>query len=443
VEGIAGTATATALLSSAMRRSANHIKARHGRPQASPRKEDRRRIRVIVFVLVILVVTTPFFHTAEMPSWDICYVASTATAVERLKACGNVDTGKYAGVDGYVLHGSPVFTPRTLHNMDSNPTTSKCFDADLDDSADGLSTTLVTQTSLDRVWVLRETCRRWNVDPIVAVVAMKPHQTGWDLAKALRYGGIECKNLTLIEYYITADQAKPENDPLNHLRNVGLDAVRTSHAIVLDIDLVPSEGLDRIIKATLNQREALRRRSSSGSMAAQDNEALVIPVFEKDPPPLCNGTGSVSNKYCSEYQDYMWLERDPSFIPRNFTELKMCLNEASCEIVCKYTNFHGHSSTRTEDWLMGKWYEDQFSDDVEGNSSKPAAAMNGPRNIRSVKCLETDHAAWEWVRNPTEQHYIDAIASTHSFSHTDNVSCAFSLCRFKGLGAVCCPSLVP
>jgi len=351
-----------------------------------------------------------------------------------------------AKLAGYALVDRPDVLPRTLRNADSYPaTTSSCGDAD--DTTTTIRTTLVIQSSLDRLWVLPETCRRWK-DPIVLVVAVRSHDinkgdsTGNDNNNTALNAALErylapsdvCEHMTVIEYRLTEERSAPERDPLNHLRNVGLDAARTSHVLVMDVDLVPSWGLDEIIRSALENRNELRRIAAAAPVGGggegdddgvnkkgpvvippEENEALVVPAFERYSPSSSSEAAAVeaAGKNVPPVEYRHWLLEDSSFIPRTFRELKMCLNDAECEIVCKFTNYYGHATTRTEDWLNRMWYEDGEEavvavDEGEDDDDDATAAKNGdankkkrekmvrPKRIRSVKCLDTPD--WEWVR---------------------------------------------
>ena len=63
---------------------------------------------------------------------------------------------------------------RTLHTMEMLSNSSHC-PANLSET--DIETTLVVQSSLDRIWILAETCLRWS-DPIVAIVAIQGKEGG-------------------------------------------------------------------------------------------------------------------------------------------------------------------------------------------------------------------------------------------------------------------------
>jgi len=276
------------------------------------------------------------------------------------------------------IFGSFAKELRTIRNFAKFYNNSSC-PTDLngdDDNGDNIQATLVTQTSLDRLWIMRETCRRWQSNPIVVVVGMKQNESSSELTSELEKWDrdLPCRqNLDIIEYRLDEDQSKPANDPLNTLRNVGLDAVTTSHVLLLDVDFVPSDRLDAKIVDVLKERRKLRRLLNGNSttqnlMPAEEKEALVIPIFERFPP--C--TDASTRDVCFD-----GLKRNSTFIPQTFEGLRKCIFvQDDCAIVSKYGGSqYFQSSTRTENWLEREWY-DEFDSTV---------ANKGLRNIRSIK----------------------------------------------------------
>ena len=136
-------------------------------------------------------------------------------------------------------------------------------------------------------------------------------------------------------------ESKSENYPVNRLRNVGLDAVTTSHVMVMDIDFVPAEGLADTVRDAL---KLLHQKQPNG----EDRHALVVPAFERLPPNPCE-----SDSDCARY-----LKTDSSFIPKNFDDLHDCVGRKKCIVFQSNNNWEGHSTTMSGKWLQRKWYED-------------------------------------------------------------------------------------
>ena len=227
--------------------------------------------------------------------------------------------------------GLPV---RTIHTFAEDASAhSKCQTK----ATAEFSTTLVTQSSLSRLWILNETCTRWK-DPIVAVVFI-PH--GEDVNDA-RFSSIACPNLQIIQYMAGPEESELSNYPVNRLRNVGLNAVTTSHVMVMDVDFVPSMGLAETI------REALKLRHEHHP-DGEDQQALVVPAFERLPPHPCE----------SETDCALYLQTNSSFVPSTFEALQTCMKTKDCIVFQSNNNWEGHSTTLSEQWLERKWYDDE------------------------------------------------------------------------------------
>jgi len=266
---------------------------------------------------------------------------------------------------------------RTIDNIDSHPHKSSCPSTLTD-----IRTTLVMQTSLNRAWILREHCKRWK-DPIVYVIALSPddynsnNATSDNITNAteslLAGAKADCPQATFIEYRLSEMESQPGRYPVNLLRNIGLDAVTTSHVLTVDVDFVPSQRLDVTIHRTLQERQELLK---AGTIDPIQEEAIVVPAFEKLVKLPCVDGGPD----CT-----ILLDNDSSFIPRNFDELRSCVVEAKmCDV------FHriykpAHSTTRSEDWLNQMWYETVY---------------NNTRQIRSIKCFDSkDYEPYVVIRH--------------------------------------------
>ena len=220
--------------------------------------------------------------------------------------------------------------PRVLKNMDSFKERSAC-----NNETNSISTTLVIQATLDRAWILHETCKRWT-DPIVAVIGI--HEEENDevdhvIGPLEQIVASECAHLKLIRYPIR--HPEPEMYPVNHMRNLGLDSVKTSHILVVDVDFVPSLNLQDSVRTVLKER------------AKTTNEAIIVPAFERILPSNCS-----SEQNCAHLLQY-----NDTFIPHTFEDLKDCYDREDCDVFQKRLNWEGHHSTRSEKWLQKDWYE--------------------------------------------------------------------------------------
>ena len=223
---------------------------------------------------------------------------------------------------------------RTIHTPSAEANTnSKCQALD----AAEYSTTLVTQTSLSRLWILNETCTRWK-DPIVVVVFIP---NGQEMTNE-HLSSLSCPNLQIITYMANPEESEVQNYPVNRLRNVGLDAVTTSHVMVMDVDFVPSMDLAGTIRKALQVRHEHHPDQ-------EDRQALVVPAFERLPPRPCE-----TDSDCATF-----LQADSSFIPKSFDSLQTCIRGKDCIVFQSDNNWEGHSTTRSEQWLQRKWYDDE------------------------------------------------------------------------------------
>jgi hypothetical protein len=237
-------------------------------------------------------------------------------------------------------------TPRTIHTARAEASTHSKCQTIVDTTTEEYSTTLVTQTSLSRLWILNETCARWK-DPIVAVVfipdgqeLMTDQQTSSLLAA--------CPNLQVIQYRANPEESDVQNYPVNRLRNVGLDAVTTSHVMVMDVDFVPSANLADTVRTALQQQQ-LGQHEHHHPEDEDQQQALVVPAFERLPPNPCE-----SDSDCASF-----LQSNSSFIPKTFDTLQSCILDKDCIVFQSDNNWEGHSTTRSDQWLQRKWYEDE------------------------------------------------------------------------------------
>jgi hypothetical protein len=228
----------------------------------------------------------------------------------------------------------------TLQTMDSVGTNYSSCPSQI--SEQEWKITLVTQFSIDRLWILKETCTRWK-DPIVAVVLMPSDMTPGQRSAWESFSSVTCPQLQLIQYIGTEEESKTDHYPVNRLRNIGLDAVNTSHILVADVDFVPSKRLDKTIRLSLKQLHSYVPEE------AENHQAVIVPAFERKPPTPCE-----SESQCAQY-----LQAGSSFIPHTFEELGKCVGSKDCIVFQSDNNWEGHHSTNSEDWLQKKWYEDE------------------------------------------------------------------------------------
>jgi hypothetical protein len=124
--------------------------------------------------------------------------------------------------------------------------------------------TILTQTSVDRLWKLDALCRLWEGPISVAIYAARS-----ELADARAWmARSRCASKTRVAYVAGEDRRMY---PFNALRNVARRVITTSHFFVTDIDLWPSEGTYATLVRLL--REPWARSAKA---------ALIVPVFATD-----------------------------------------------------------------------------------------------------------------------------------------------------------------
>lgn len=139
-----------------------------------------------------------------------------------------------------------------------------------------IQTTLVTQLSTDRLWLAREICARWQ-DPIVMVVFFASQSTFTDLSVSFSNEmAAACPHVDLVLVVDDSPSNHYTTYPINVFRNLGLEAVKTSHVLVSDADFLPSEDLSAEIGPALQVRESAREQLRTPE---SDLDALVVPVF--------------------------------------------------------------------------------------------------------------------------------------------------------------------
>jgi hypothetical protein len=240
--------------------------------------------------------------------------------------------------------GSVTHIERTLHTMDEFPNQSLC-----PSTVNSINTTLLIQCSVDRMWILKETCRRWT-DPIVAVIHLTENQKSNADAWKMR-----CPQMRVVPYVADKDE-KAWHYPVNRLRNLGLDVVQTSHVIVADVDFVPSQGLDQVIRHTLKERQKQRGVAES-TVALEERDAIVVPAFERV-------------EDCSKTDCGHILKTNSSYLPKTKDDLKRCMSDKNCIVFQANNNWEGHYSTQSRRWIDGDDYENEELELADGTKSK-------------------------------------------------------------------------
>jgi hypothetical protein len=249
---------------------------------------------------------------------------------------------------------TPIRTIHSTGKEHTTTTTSSCpspTTITTTTTTDGIQVTLVVQTSTDRLWLLEETCRRWTSH--IVVVVFIPHGSEENNTNNNNTDSLldDCNNpnIRILHYQATVEESHVENYPVNKLRNIGLDNVQTSHVMVMDVDFVPSQDLDRQIADALSKIiQETGTTTTNANTNTTTTTALVVPAFERKPPIEC-----LTEDDCSKY-----LKSDTNFIPHTFEELRECYNDKHCVVFQSENNWDGHSTTQSDKWLDRQWYDD-------------------------------------------------------------------------------------
>jgi glycosyltransferase-like protein LARGE len=135
----------------------------------------------------------------------------------------------------------------------------------LDQPLLGYDVTLVSQTSVDRMWMISHMAKRWSGPVSIAI-----YVTNEALIRNERHW--LDRIATQSSSYITEVPSGGESEyPINMLRNTAIKRVSTSHFFMTDIDLWPTTSS---YKTVLSQGKAL---------LGNPYAALVIPAFEYTP----------------------------------------------------------------------------------------------------------------------------------------------------------------
>jgi hypothetical protein len=243
------------------------------------------------------------------------------------------------------------------------------------DSPEDIDTTLVTQLSDNRLWMMRHHCERYGPHPIS--IAVYSNSTLWELAAELMILGcrVEGKGglilrpdegsagsndegaIVSLNVLDARTHGSADEYPVNELRNLALSAVRTSHITYIDVDFWPSSDLyDRITSPNNRQR-----------LLEDPQLALVHPAFQLNRVQGCKD----EKKECKE-------EHVP-MMPKTLGQLARGMLDAKITIFDP-GNTGGHGSTDYQ-YFMHHQLE---PNDRDGNEWSTATNL-----LADVPCLKS------------------------------------------------------
>ena len=183
--------------------------------------------------------------------------------------------------------------------------------------------TLVTQTSMSRLWLMKHHCELWK-GPISVAVLVPPSDKNSQFSSSNNNSTIiiqTIQNQLETKYGCSQSQVTvsilnrvgfTENDyPVNHLRNIALRHVQTTHIMYVDIDFWPSSNLyDTLSNTNYIKREFIN----------DPKLALVVPAFQ-----FTNGLCKLGNP--GPDRKTKCRQRDIQTIPTTKEQLLPMLNQ--------------------------------------------------------------------------------------------------------------------
>ena len=190
--------------------------------------------------------------------------------------------------------------------------------------------TLVTQATVEKLWLFPELCERWR-GPLALTLWVPDVAVVEQAYATATQAAISCADATdggSVSIHVEVQRSN-EAYPVNRLRNIGLRSVNTSHVLVSDADFLPSRGL----------RDAIRAKAH---WLANDKLALVVPAFQR------KGGRCKTLESCRER-----LEPLPTTVPGRFGQLARCLREKDCLVFQGDNSPQSHGTTDSSRWLEG------------------------------------------------------------------------------------------
>lgn len=265
------------------------------------------------------------------------------------------------------------------------------------------STTLVSQTTLDRLLLMKETCQRWT-SPIVMVVCVTPEELNGKWKKTEQEYSKVCPHMKLIPFQVRDEHEKIFKYPINVMRNRGLDEVATSHVLIVDADFIPSVDLDKAIKTSIqlgmeqddrerdiiNDNTVKKRFGNIKANAATHGpfyrkHALVIPAYER----------KLASKICQrdDFEACLQLSSmDPEFMPQSMESLEKCVRgyEDSQHIIVNPSSKSTNTTKKVKKSKCFVFHSDYFPRGHADTQSDAWLKENRTDALRPIPCIDND-----------------------------------------------------
>ena len=195
-----------------------------------------------------------------------------------------------------------------------------------------VSFTLATQSTPERLWMLKFVCQRWRGPIVIAV-----YTDGTTAIEKEKDCGDRVSYRILSASHSTFKDAAAY--PVNTLRNEAIKGVKTSHFLLADVDLWPDSSLLRRLHLVAKTTPDLFR---------DPQRAVVIPAFAREVKTDCSSSTAARDSGAN----YRMREcyREAELMPSTFDDLKDCIIKKECHVFDRY-NQDGHGTTDYKAWL--------------------------------------------------------------------------------------------
>ena len=184
--------------------------------------------------------------------------------------------------------------------------------------------TLALQLSDTRLWMMRQHCALWGETAPISIAIWTSMDTS-EVQENLKTLGCKLEYITLNT--LSSEKQTLADYPINQLRNLALSGVATSHALVLDVDMLPS----------IDLFDTLNIPGVRDALSKDPKLAVVIPAFQTQ-DLKCGTTTKCRSRHL------YWM-------PKDFEDLVIGLSSSK---ILPYdpTHFSRQGSTNYRKWMQ-------------------------------------------------------------------------------------------
>mmetsp|Transcript_23111 Transcript_23111/g.59385 ORF Transcript_23111/g.59385 Transcript_23111/m.59385 type:complete len:566 (+) Transcript_23111:3-1700(+) len=270
-------------------------------------------------------------------------------------ADGEADDGAATEADAEAEAEDDASMDSLVRSMEGAATgAGAAFDEDDDDAKKksgaeelgGVSITLVSQTSEERIWMIEHMCDRWPGALAIGVhVRGDPHKVMATHRRVEKFGACVSDGEMRLSLEVMHAARRDEAYPINKLRNLAISRVATTHFLIVDIDLWPSAELYNVLMYAMAHDTPVEVDATDAAGGATTDEAggdraltlkdlrlaIVAPAFEISGSAFGLAGQALAPK-----------------VPRTFAQLQECHGKGNCHVFKKTT--HTHRSTDYARW---------------------------------------------------------------------------------------------